>query len=128
MTVTVQSVAVLLVLRFVVGMAATAWDLARKAWMSIEVPKRFRGRISSTMAGLNKLTIMASAILSGMISQNLSIKGIFVLQACISFLALASMNLHFFLERPPAREVAAARDPSPADNLSISLREVAKVQ
>mmetsp|Transcript_76856 Transcript_76856/g.199752 ORF Transcript_76856/g.199752 Transcript_76856/m.199752 type:complete len:521 (+) Transcript_76856:67-1629(+) len=112
------SVAVLIAIRLVGGAAYTAFDLTRKAYMSAEVPKDVRGRISGVNNGLQKWAVMIAAGLSGVIAQHLATRSIFLVQAGFTGSACLALLLHEALQRCSVRDPEPSSQDSKGDSAS----------
>jgi len=100
---TAQSVIILLCIRMVGGIGATAFDISQKAYIAAEVPPRIRGRITAQIAGAQKWAIMIAALLSGVVAQHMATRSVFLVQASLSFTALLLVASHsIYLRRKSA--------------------------
>ena len=99
-----QSVYMLLAIRLVGGIGATAFDISRKAYISAEVPNEVRGRVVAFLASMQKWAVMISALLSGVVAQHLATRSVFLVQALLSLSALLLIAGHRLLSRPNCAE------------------------
>eukprot|EP00931_Biecheleriopsis_adriatica_P050095 TRINITY_DN28999_c0_g1_i2.p1 TRINITY_DN28999_c0_g1~~TRINITY_DN28999_c0_g1_i2.p1 ORF type:complete len:474 (+),score=93.15 TRINITY_DN28999_c0_g1_i2:54-1475(+) len=81
----------LILLRFLSGAAANAWNLSRKVWLAVEVSPGVRGRISSTLTGMSRLASFFAALISGYVAQNLQTRSVFYVQALLTGCALLTL-------------------------------------
>lgn len=132
-----QSVLMLFAIRVVGGSASCCFDLSRKTYLSAEVPNFVRGRVSSSLASMQKIAAMIAAALSGVFAQHLATRSIFLVQAAFSAGALSALLTYVCLN---ARAAAAAASEAssgsqgvnrtvvrqPAGSDGLGLRDVAK--
>lgn len=89
-----QSVYVLLGIRIVGGIGATAFDISRKAYIAAEVPSSIRGRVVAFLASLQKWAVMISALLSGIVAEHMATRSVFLVQALLSLSAMLLIAGH----------------------------------
>mmetsp|Transcript_14805 Transcript_14805/g.33557 ORF Transcript_14805/g.33557 Transcript_14805/m.33557 type:complete len:446 (+) Transcript_14805:80-1417(+) len=115
-----NSVYVLLAIRLVGGLGATAFDISRKAYIAAEVPSGIRGRVVAFLASMQKWAVMISALLSGIVAQHLATRSIFLVQAMLSFTAFLCLSVHAFCSKQCAGRTSEPDSPTgsgtPASN------------
>jgi len=114
----VPSVAVFFMVRLCGGVANTAFDLSRKAFLAAEVPKSLRARITSLQAGMSKVAVMVAALLSGVVAQHLETRSVFFVQASFTLCALLALLTHELMRQAKATraESASANQPGSGTN------------
>jgi len=110
------------------ALAIIAWDLSRKVWMSVELPKEVRGRVISTMAGLNKFATLVAVGVSGFLAELFSTRSIFLVQGGLTGAALLSILVHsLFAPAEPLSTTRASRPQTQQNGQSsndVGLRSV----
>ncbi|CAJ1393180.1 unnamed protein product, partial [Effrenium voratum] len=122
-----QSVVVLLAVRLAGGLGSSAFDISRKAYIAAEVPPVQRGRVSALLASMQKWAIMIAALLSGVVAQHVATRGIFLVQAALSFLALVCIGSDALCNRAKSAESEvddAPSERSDGEGRDTSLRAV----
>lgn len=84
----------LVLARSIGALAVVMWDLSRKVWMSVELPREARASVIATMSGLNKLATLLAVLASGFLAESLRTRSVFIVQASLTATALVVIVLH----------------------------------
>ena len=109
-----QSIYMLLGVRLVGGLGATAFDISRKAYIAAEVPSDTRGRVSAFLASMQKWAVMISALLSGLVAEHMATRSVFLVQALLSLSALLLIAGHRLFSRQTCTEPESPAAPGAA--------------
>ena len=118
-----QSVYILLAVRLVGGIGATAFDISRKAYISAEVPSEIRGRVVAFLASMQKWAVMISALLSGVVAEHIATRSVFLVQALLSLSALLLIAGHSLFSRQSCTEQASGDNSADVTNTHTSVAQ-----
>ena len=110
----------LLVLRFLNGVAAQMWVMARLAAISHGAAPSERGRLVSWMFGMDTTGRLAGPVVGGFVAAAWGLRAPFVIYACVALLALVPTVL-FAHDTPPRGDGEHRAPPLPASRI---LREL----